>query len=46
VTRCSLDFRFAVTRAGGVGRPWSRILSGRPASLGGDPLARADAGDG
>ena len=46
VTRCSLDFRFAVTRAGGVAAPWSRILSGRPASLGGDPLARADAGGG
>lgn len=37
-TRCSLDTRFAIT-GGTVAPPWSLILSGRPAELGGDPLA-------
>jgi hypothetical protein len=40
VTRCSLDFRFAPTRPVLV-PPWSRILSGRPPELGGDPFERS-----
>jgi hypothetical protein len=39
VSRCSLDFRFAVLPGAAVLPPWSQVLSGRPASLGGDPLA-------
>lgn len=41
ITRCSLDFRFAVKGAGRrVPAPWSEILAGRPADMGGNPLAR------
>ncbi len=39
ITRCSLDFRFAVAHIDSIVEPWSRILSGRPTDLGGDPLA-------
>lgn len=40
ITRCSLDFRFAISPGVKITAPWCKILSARPDSLGGDPLKR------